>query len=255
MPCFTVSDLLSHINNARAITEDFNSVLFSISNEIYSDHPLQNLQIEKDSSNTILSYKKTPILEINNPRKIVEQHLKAFFSEIDQQSQSLHGNFLEYNGIGILLRGESGQGKSVLSLSLIERGAKLVSDDITHIYHHKLKNKIYGYAPELLQDHIHIKGLPVINLRQSLGVVSIKSHHSIDFVIELSSRNTKELEQFSESKHTIIHDVAIDKYVLTINDLYAQTLCIDLLIKDRKTRKSGYNSHQEFIHRQKGLLD
>ncbi|MCX5834707.1 MAG: hypothetical protein NTV99_09405 [Deltaproteobacteria bacterium] len=95
---------------------------------------------------------------------------------------TLQGVFLEVSGLGILLTGESGIGKSECALELMTRGHKLVSDDVTEI--EKRGDRIYGRSPEEIKYLMEIKGLGIINIGTIFGTHAVREEMPIDLVVE-----------------------------------------------------------------------
>lgn len=97
---------------------------------------------------------------------------------------SEHGSMVDVMGIGILIRGESGTGKSETVLSLLRRGASLVSDDLVHFRNFEGR-EITGAAPALGQNHMEVRGLGIINVPALFGVGTIRTEKRLDLVVTL----------------------------------------------------------------------
>ncbi|MFK5922944.1 MAG: HPr(Ser) kinase/phosphatase [Verrucomicrobiota bacterium] len=95
-----------------------------------------------------------------------------------------HGSMVDVMGIGILIRGASGTGKSETVLSLLRRGASLVSDDMVYFRNFEGR-EIIGEAPELGQNHMEVRGLGIINVPALFGVGTIRTEKRLDLVITL----------------------------------------------------------------------
>ncbi len=97
---------------------------------------------------------------------------------------SIYGTLLDVYGIGLLLIGKSGIGKSETALELIKRGHRFVVDDIVKVK--KVShNTIYGYTKDIIRNYLEIRGLGVINIKDLFGVTSIKSKKKIELIVEL----------------------------------------------------------------------
>ncbi len=96
-----------------------------------------------------------------------------------------HGVLLDIHGIGILIEGEAGIGKSELALDMILKGHRFVADDIINIKFIP-PNTIVGRSPEALKSHLEIRGLGIINVEELFGVVSLREEKRIDMIIELT---------------------------------------------------------------------
>lgn len=98
--------------------------------------------------------------------------------------ERIQGTTMEIMGIGVLLRGDPGIGKSETALSLIERGYSLVSDDVTEI-RQTSRGRILCWANEVTRYHMEIRGLGIIHVPSLFGVSSIRRHTELDLVIDL----------------------------------------------------------------------
>jgi HPr kinase/phosphorylase len=96
---------------------------------------------------------------------------------------SLHGVLLDVLGIGILLLGKSGIGKSETALDLVVRGHRLVADDIVHI--RQKGNIVYGSGSGIIRHHMEIRGLGIINVKDLFGISAVREAKKIELVIEL----------------------------------------------------------------------
>lgn len=94
------------------------------------------------------------------------------------------GSMVDILGIGVIIKGESGIGKSECVLALLERGYSLVSDDVTRV---TLEDgaDIIGTSPELTRDHMEVRGIGIINVQQMFGVKSIRSQKKVDLIVSL----------------------------------------------------------------------
>ena len=130
-------------------------------------------------------------IEKNIPVFITEQETSTFSSEIIQWLKeelapqiSIHGVLVDVYGVGVLIMGESGIGKSEAALELIKRGHRLVTDDIVEICKIN-ENTLIGRAPDITKNFIELRGIGVVDVKMLFGVQSVKETQSIDFVITL----------------------------------------------------------------------
>jgi len=98
--------------------------------------------------------------------------------------KSIHGTLVDINGIGVLIRGRSGIGKSEVALELIRRGHQLVADDRVDIYEREAGDVI-GEAPDILKKHLEIRGIGIINVVQLFGASAFKENKPIMLLVEL----------------------------------------------------------------------
>ncbi|MEA1986872.1 MAG: HPr(Ser) kinase/phosphatase [Candidatus Marinimicrobia bacterium] len=122
----------------------------------------------------------------------------------------IHGGLIDVYGVGILLTGKSGIGKSEIALDLVERGHRLVADDIVNI--EKTDDRILmGYGEELLQNTLEIRGLGIVNVRNAFGIRAVRARKRIEQHVELYRWDVnKEYERFGlEDEYSKILDIDI----------------------------------------------
>jgi HPr kinase/phosphorylase len=106
----------------------------------------------------------------------------------------VQGTMLEIMGIGVLLKGGAGIGKSESALSLIKRGYSLVADDVTEVMRDS-RGRIIGYANELTRYHMEIRGVGIVHVPSLFGVASVRRESELDLVIELHPYKNDEDEE------------------------------------------------------------
>ena len=107
---------------------------------------------------------------------------------INQQTTTLHGVLMEVFGLGVLLMGESGIGKSEIALGLISRGHRLIADDAVTISVDE-HNELIGSCPELLKDFLEVRGLGILNIRNMFGETAVKYQVSLDLIVKFIDIN------------------------------------------------------------------
>lgn len=124
-----------------------------------------------------------PLLRTREVSSATIDGLTEFLEERLAPRLGIHGVLLDIYGVGVLLLGESGVGKSECALDLIVRGHRLVSDDIVDI---KRRGQILsGSGPELTRYHMEVRGLGIINIKDLFGVAAVRSLKDVDMVILL----------------------------------------------------------------------
>jgi HPr kinase/phosphorylase len=100
------------------------------------------------------------------------------------ESTSRHGVFLDVLGVGVLITGDSGVGKSELALELVTRGNGLVADDVTELYRIS-PDTLEGRCPELLRDFLEVRGLGMLNIRTMFGETAVRRKKSLKLIVHL----------------------------------------------------------------------
>ncbi len=110
--------------------------------------------------------------------------VQSFLEEALTATGSLHGVLLDVYGVGVLLLGKSGIGKSEVALDLIMRGHRLVADDIVNMTR-RAGGDVYGHGNDLIQHHMEIRGLGILNIKDLFGVAAVRDRKKIELIIEL----------------------------------------------------------------------
>jgi HPr kinase/phosphorylase len=163
---------------------------------------------------------------------------------------SEHGSMVDIQGIGILVRGKSGIGKSECVLSLIERGHSIVADDITRF---KLieGRELMGTASDLTRFHMEVRGLGIINLASIFGVRSIRLEKTLDLVCTLKDWDEVEnIERVGmENEHYEILGIKVPHVTIPVRPGRDLASLVEVAAMDQKLKRMGQNSAVEFNQR------
>ncbi|MCB1231395.1 MAG: HPr(Ser) kinase/phosphatase [Verrucomicrobiae bacterium] len=158
-----------------------------------------------------------------------------------------HGCMVDVMGIGILIRGDSGSGKSETVLALLRRGASLVSDDTVRL--RNLENReLIGTAPELGRTHMEVRGLGIINVAALFGIGTFRTEKRLDLVVTL--KPSEELENLDRSgldrKHLNLLGLRIPHVELPVAPGRDMAQLIEVAALDQKLKSLGHDSAVEF---------
>ncbi len=162
-------------------------------------------------------------------------------------STSRHGTLVEVFGVGVLIEGDSSVGKSEAALGLIERGHRLISDDIVKV-RKRDDNYLEGSGAELTKHHLEIRGIGIINVANLYGVVCVRDHKSINIVVRLEQWNDLHFYDrvgLEENTCTIL-GVQVNHHVLPVKPGRDVVLLLETIALNHRLKKMGYNSAQEF---------
>ncbi len=167
---------------------------------------------------------------------------------------TLHGVLMEMYGIGVLILGESGIGKSECALDLISRGHRLISDDSINLK--KIGDKLVGSSPELTREHLEIRGLGIINIRDLFGVSAIGKPKQIELVIEVEKWNDiAPVERLGLDRHEKeIFDVKITKFVLPVTAGRNLSILIETAVRIHLLRDSGFDAAKKLVEKHTAIL-
>jgi len=179
---------------------------------------------------------------IENIQNYLEDQLTA--------STSMHGVLLDVLGVGILLLGKSGIGKSEIALDLVMRGHRLVADDIVDVKRRR-QDSVVGSGSEIIKHHMEIRGLGIINIKDLFGVAAIRERKKIEIVLELVEWDPSvEYDRLGvdERKFRIL-DVEIPMLVVPVRPGRNMTTIIEVAARNHLLKLQGHHSAREFQER------
>ena len=194
--------------------------------------------------------KNFPIFLSSSPTYRLIVDIVAFLDEQLATSMCIHGGLLSIYGKGVLIRGESGMGKSEIALELIKRGHLLVADDRVDCY--RIHNKIVGKAPELLREMLEIRGIGVINVSRMFGVSSVLPKAEIQFQVNLEPwKADQDYDRvgIEEKKHENILGIDIPKIVVPVREGRSMAVIIESAVTNYMLSVMGMDSAKEFEQR------
>jgi HPr kinase/phosphorylase len=125
-----------------------------------------------------------PLLRTPVATPIAIARLTGFLEDILAERTIVHAVLMDILGLGVLIVGESGIGKSECALDLVLRGHRLVADDTVEI-RRRAESVLIGACPDLTRHHMEIRGLGIINIRDLFGVASTRTSKRVEFVVQL----------------------------------------------------------------------
>ncbi|TDY71592.1 Hpr(Ser) kinase/phosphatase [Leptospira meyeri] len=163
-----------------------------------------------------------------------------------------HGVLIEVFGIGTLLTGRSGVGKSETALELIERGHRLVADDMVEI-RRLSESYLIGSCSDLLRHHMEIRGLGILNIKDLFGVGSVRDHKLIELIINLKEweeQTSGEYERTGiEQSMEEILGVSVPYIEIPVKPGRNIPIIVETAAMNQRLRKMGKNSAKEFSNK------
>ncbi|MGB9780505.1 HPr(Ser) kinase/phosphatase [Caldanaerobacter sp.] len=159
---------------------------------------------------------------------------------------TIHGNLVDVYGIGVLLLGESGIGKSETALELVKRGHRLVADDAVEI--RKIgEDKLQGSAPEIIRHFIEIRGIGILDVKTLYGVGSVRNSMSIDLVIQLEEWDEdKYYDRLGlEDEYIKFLDVEVPKLTIPVRPGRNLAIIVEVAAMNHRQKQMGYNAAHE----------
>jgi HPr kinase/phosphorylase len=160
------------------------------------------------------------------------------------------GSMVDILGVGVILRGESGIGKSESVLALIERGYSLVADDITKVTLVDGR-QVVGTSAEVTRNHMEVRGIGIINVAAMFGVKSIRHEKTVDLVITLKSWNdVQDVDRLGiEQEYVSILGIDIPHITIPVRPGRDLARLIEVAAFQAKLKSSGYNAAKELNDR------
>ncbi|MBN2479406.1 MAG: HPr kinase/phosphorylase [Parachlamydiales bacterium] len=160
---------------------------------------------------------------------------------------SMHGTLIEVFGVGVLIQGESSVGKSEAALGLLEKGHRLISDDVVK-FRKKEDNTLIGKGPDLTRHLMEIRGIGIINVAHLYGAVSVRTDKVLDIVIKLENWDNNHFYDRVglNENYTDILDVKVPFHILPVKTGRDVVLLIETITLNHRLKTSGYNSAKEF---------
>ncbi len=161
-------------------------------------------------------------------------------------SISLHGTLVEVFGVGVLIQGNSSVGKSEAALGLIERGHRLISDDVVRVK--RKENYLTGCGPELTRHLMEIRGIGIINVAHLYGAVCVRPDKGIDIVVKLEEWDDQHFYDRVglDEKYVDILGISIPYHVLPVKPGRDVVLLLETIALNHRLKDMGYNSAKEF---------
>lgn len=188
-----------------------------------------------------------PILTSGESTTYISGMLTQYLREELAQRESIHGVLVEIKGMGILLRGASGVGKSETALGLVQRGHRLIADDRVDVYQ-KDHETVVGEAPKILKHLMEIRGIGIIDVMNLFGAGAVKDSAEIQLVINLvnwdQSANYDRL-CFNEDTMEICN-VEVPQVTIPVKVGRNLEIIIEVAAMNFRAKKMGYDATQKF---------
>lgn len=163
---------------------------------------------------------------------------------------SIHGVLLDVLGVGVLLLGRSGIGKSEAALELVMRGHRLVADDLVEV-RRTSRGILVGWASELIKHHMEVRGIGIINIKDMFGVASVRDEKKIELVLELMKWDESDGPDrlgLDDMVYNIL-DVPVPQLRIPVSPGRNVSSLIEVAARNRLLQVRGHHSAREFQER------
>lgn len=199
--------------------------------------------------------KGIPIFQTPFETTKIQYFLADFLDDQFASQIVLHGSFVDVYGIGVLMTGRSGIGKSEIALDLVERGHRLVADDVVMIIR-KGEGILMGSGTDLVKHFMEIRGLGLIDVRSMFGIRAIRYQKRVELVVELEEwkPNQDYTRTGLDDQMIKILDVEIPLVKLPIFPGKNVTVITEVISLNYLLKHYGYDAAREFSKRLEGVI-
>ena len=183
--------------------------------------------------------------------------VRAYLGQLFAERTTRHGVFMDILGLGVLLTGESGLGKSELGLELISRGHGLVADDAVDLYRIS-QTAIEGRCPELLLNLLEVRGIGLLDIKSIFGETAVRRKMRLKLLVHLVRKETmeREFERLPyEPLFEEILEVPVRKVVIAVDAGRNLAVLVEAAVRNTVLQLRGIDTYGEFVHRHQKAMD
>ena len=184
---------------------------------------------------------------------VVRSYLSQHFAE----RTTRHGVFMDILGVGVLITGDSGRGKSELGLELISRGHGLVADDAVDLYRVS-QTSLEGRCPDLLLNLLEVRGIGLLDIKAIFGETAVRRKMRLKLIVHLVRKEVMERE-FERLPYEPLNEeiigIPVRKVVITVDAGRNLAVLVEAAVRNTILQLRGIDTYQEFIARhQRAML-
>jgi HPr kinase/phosphorylase len=198
----------------------------------------------------------TPVFASSVPGAHLIDRLRRYLGKALAESVERHGVFMDVLGLGVLITGDSGVGKSELALELVSRGHGLVADDVVDISRIALTT-LEGRCPPMLKDFIEVRGLGVLNMRTIFGETAVRPKMNLKLIVQLERPAQAGAEPERLPLHELSEDilgVTVRKVVIPVAAGRNLAVLIEAAVRNYILQLRGIQSAAELLERQQAEM-
>ena len=192
-----------------------------------------------------------PLFSTSESAAFVIDVLRAYLSKHFADRTSMHGVFMDILGLGVMITGESGLGKSELGLELISRGNGLVADDAVDLFRIN-QTTIEGRCPELIQNLLEVRGIGLLDIRAIFGETAVRRKMRLKLIVHLVRKETLERDYERLPHEPLTQDVLgvpVRKVVIQVVAGRNIAVLVEAAVRNTILQLRGVDTYQEFITR------
>jgi HPr kinase/phosphorylase len=197
---------------------------------------------------------RTPLFTSPVPAPRIIEKLARYLAKALAETTERHGVFMDVLGLGVLVTGESGVGKSELGLELISRGHGLVADDVVSLSRLAV-NTLEGRCPPMLQDYIEVRGLGLLNIRTIFGETAVRRKMKLRLIAHLQrplpgGRDPAERLPLAELSEEIL-GITVRKVIIPVAAGRNLAVLVEAAVRNEILKLRGIDTTADFVARQK----
>jgi HPr kinase/phosphorylase len=208
-------------------------------------------QVAPDKLLSICEREQLPLFATGESSAFVIDLLRAYLSKHFAERTTMHGVFMDILGLGVMITGESGLGKSELGLELISRGHGLVADDAVDLYRIN-QATIEGRCPELLQNLLEVRGIGLLDIRAIFGETAVRRKMRLKLIVQLVRRDSFERDYERMPSTPLTQDVLgipVRKVVIQVVAGRNIAVLVEAAVRNTILQLRGIDTYAEFIER------
>jgi HPr kinase/phosphorylase len=214
-------------------------------------------QVPPDRLVAMCDRAEIPLFVTVEPAGHVIDVLRSYLATLLADRTTRHGVFMDILGLGVLLTGESGLGKSELGLELISRGHGLVADDAVDLYRVS-QTSLEARCPELLANLLEVRGIGLLDIKAIFGETAVRRKMRVKLIVHLVRKETMERD-FERLPHEPMYEdilgVPVRKVVIAVDAGRNLAVLVEAAVRNTILQLRGIDTYQEFIQRHKRALD
>ena len=190
-----------------------------------------------------------PLLRSQQRTTFIVNDMISYLNELLAPTITMHGVLMDMYGVGVLITGNSGIGKSENALELVQRGHRLVADDAVII--RRVNDRLIGTSPDNIRYFMEVRGIGIIDVRNMYGVGAVKLTKVIDMVVQLEKwDDTKEYDRLgSSSDYMEILDHNLPKIVVPVRPGRNLAVILEVAARDHRLKSMGFSALDELNKR------
>jgi len=260
-----------HPNRIQVIGESEVAYLAKLGKKEHAE-AIHNLFTSKKTSAVIVADKKKTVPDMVAaadkhqlalfscplPSPVLIDHLQYYLTRMLAPRITVHGVYMEVLGMGVLITGESGIGKSELALELLSRNHRLIADDAVEFVRVG-PDALVGQCPTLLSDYLEVRGLGILDVRLMFGETAVRHRKKLHLIVRLEQIQPKKMSKIDRlqvhQKKRAILDVSIPEVTLFVGPGRNLAVLVEAATRSYILRMWGINPLEDFIKRQQAHIN